>query len=207
MITPKVESVFIHVTDVARARAWYASLLGIPPGAISHHGLIADVPLDGDTNVILDGHAHARGISIDREGVRLMFSTASLDAAHTFAQDHSTTVTQPEDIGSAVVFYLDDPDGNRICVIWRKPAQAANASLKVARADRGDRPKPSGWVETARHQDAGNATMGGCHGDEREGLTSTRIIQPDAPVSAKPWHGSRHSRSSLDLEIGAAKTG
>lgn len=124
VITPVVDSVFIHVSDVPRAVRWYTRLLGLPDGTMSHEGLIADVPVNGQTGLILDGHAHARGISLGREGVRIMFPTDDLAAARAFALEHAEDVTEPEDIGSAVVFYLHDPDGNRICIIWRKPVQA-----------------------------------------------------------------------------------
>ena len=122
VINPVVDAVFIHVTDMARAVDWYASLLDIPQGELSHEGLIADVLVRGETKIILDGHAHAHGIAIDRTGARLMFPTDDLDAAQVHARRLSAKVSDPEDIGSAVVFYLEDPDGNLICIIWRKPA-------------------------------------------------------------------------------------
>jgi len=121
-IEPRVDAVFIHVSNVARSARWYADFLGVPIGPLSHEDLIAEVPVTGETKIILDGHAHARGIPIDRQGVRLMFPTADLDAAISHSRALGTNVTDLEDIGSAIVFYLDDPDGNRICVIWRKPA-------------------------------------------------------------------------------------
>lgn len=51
----------------------------------------------------------------------MMFSTNDFDAALVFAREHRATGSAPEDIGSAIVFYLEDPDGNMVCVIWRKP--------------------------------------------------------------------------------------
>ena len=122
VIEPVVDAVFIHVSDMERAVTWYASLLGIPPGELSHEGLIADLPVRGDAKVILDGHAHASGVTIDRVGPRLMFPATDLEAAHAHASQLSPKVSDPEDIGSAIVFYLEDPDGNLICIIWRKPA-------------------------------------------------------------------------------------
>jgi catechol-2,3-dioxygenase len=122
VVEPVVDAIFIHVSDMARAVAWYASLLGLPQGKLSHEGLIADVPVRGDTKIILDGHAHANGVPIDRTGPRLMFPTGDLDAALVHARQLSAKVSDPEDIGSAIVFYLEDPDGNLMCIIWRKPS-------------------------------------------------------------------------------------
>jgi hypothetical protein len=78
--------------------------------------LIYGLPLAGETGIILDGHAHAQGSIADRQGVRLMFQAKDLDAAWSHAQQLADNVSIPEDIGSVTVFYLEDPDGNLICV-------------------------------------------------------------------------------------------
>ena len=47
---------FIPVRDVPAAADWYAALLGIQPGDITHHGTICDLPAEGDVRLALDGN-------------------------------------------------------------------------------------------------------------------------------------------------------
>jgi len=116
-IDPRVDAVFIPVTDMDRAIAWYTSLLGLPRIGTSHGGLICDLPLAADdTRIILDGHVHARGETIHRQVPLVMFQADDLGDVLAFARRHGATVTEPDDIGTVTVLYLDDPDGNRICV-------------------------------------------------------------------------------------------
>lgn len=119
-IEPVVDTVFIHVSDMPAAVAWYTALLGIEPGTTSHEDRIHQLPLEGHTGILLDAHpgkAPAAGA-----GPRLMFATDDLAAALVKAKSISATVTEPEDIGSALVFYVEDPDRNLICIIQRKAA-------------------------------------------------------------------------------------
>ena len=117
---PRIQTVFIQVSNVVESLRWYADLFGVSPGPVSHGSLIGDITLAGETGIILDGHAHHRGHPVDRESVRFMIRTQDLAEAHRFAQQHGHNVSEIEDIGSANVFYLEDPDGNRLCVIYFK---------------------------------------------------------------------------------------
>ena len=111
----RIGAVFVHVTDMQRAIAWYSALLGVPQSATSHEGLIYDVPMDGPTGLTLDGHAHARG-AFQPGGPLLMLPADDIHAAHAFAGEHAREVGPVEDIGSVSVFHLADPDGNRLIV-------------------------------------------------------------------------------------------
>jgi len=115
-VEPRIDAVFVPVTDVARAASWYSGLLGLPEADSTHGGMIRDLPLPGETGLILDAHAHARGEVIDRRVPLLMFCASDFDEVLAFARAQGTSVSEPEDIGSATVRYLDDPDGNRICI-------------------------------------------------------------------------------------------
>ncbi len=117
-IAPIVDTVFIHVSDMTAAIRWYTALLGIDSGETSHADLIHELPVEGHTKVLLD--AHPGKVSGAETGPRLMFATNDIDAAVARAASLSSTVTTPEDIGSAVVFYVEDPDRNLICIIQRK---------------------------------------------------------------------------------------
>ncbi len=115
-IEPRIDAVFVPVRDMDRAIAWYSELLDLPRSTATHEGLIYDLPLPGETGIKLDGHAHARGQVIDRHVPLVMFSAGDSDDVQAFARAHGTKATEPEDIGSATVLYLNDPDGNRICI-------------------------------------------------------------------------------------------
>jgi len=115
-----VGSVFLHVTDMERAIDWYSRLFGVPSGDTSHEGLIYEVPTDGDTGLILDGHAHAGGEwTPPPTRPACMLAADDIHAAHQFALKHATDVSEIEDIGSVSVFQLADPDGNRLVVFAR----------------------------------------------------------------------------------------
>jgi catechol 2,3-dioxygenase-like lactoylglutathione lyase family enzyme len=117
---PQLDAVFIHVSNVAASLRWYASLLGIPAGERSHEDLIGDLPVTGPTRIILDGHNHAFGQPPDQSRPRVMFATTDIAAAMGHARAIGADPTPVEDIGSAVVTYVSDPDGNRVCLIQRK---------------------------------------------------------------------------------------
>ena len=111
----RIGAVFVHVSDMPRAIAWYSTLLGMPQAVTSHEGLIYDVPMEGPTGLTLDGHAHARG-TFQPGGPLLMLHADDIHAAHAFAGDHAREVGPVEDIGTVSVFHLADPDGNRLIV-------------------------------------------------------------------------------------------
>jgi predicted enzyme related to lactoylglutathione lyase len=118
VIIPKLDGVFVHVTDMPRAIDWYSKLLDLPVGDTAHEGRIYDLPVSGDTSIILD--SHPKSAPPDGTGPRIMFDATDLDAALAHARTLSSSVTEPEDIGSAIVFYLEDPDANLICIKVRK---------------------------------------------------------------------------------------
>ena len=113
-IIPRLDAVFIHVSDMTRAIDWYSRLLDLPIGETAHEGMIYDLPVEGDTGILLD--AYPKPVAPRGTGPRVMFDTTDLDAAAAHARTLTETVTEPEDIGSAIVFYLEDPDGNLVCI-------------------------------------------------------------------------------------------
>src|SRR5262245_26388996 len=55
-IRNQVRAVFIPVSDMRRAIAWYSQLLGLPVKETSHEGKIYDLAMTSDIVLILDGH-------------------------------------------------------------------------------------------------------------------------------------------------------
>lgn len=117
-INARLDAVFVHVTDMPRAIAWYCRLLDLPTPVTTHEDMICDLDIAGETGIMLD--AYPKPVAPKGTGPRLMFATHDLAAAHELAQSLSDTVSDVQDIGSAVVFYVEDPDHNQICIIQRK---------------------------------------------------------------------------------------
>lgn len=113
-ISTRIGQVFIPVRDVAIAAPWYAALLGIEPGEITHHGTICDLPVDGDVRLALDGN---RPDFSTQGPPRFFWWADDLDAVHR----HLTAVGAGEigeitDIGSVAFIQFRDPDGNPLMV-------------------------------------------------------------------------------------------
>lgn len=124
MIDQQLDGVFIHVTSLSQAIKWYSHLLNIPKQAVAHDGMIYDLPISGSTQVILD--AYPKPVPPGGTGPRLMLKTDDLATARELALSLSENVTDVQDIGSSLVFYVEDPDGNLICI--RQPKQSTDSS-------------------------------------------------------------------------------
>jgi catechol 2,3-dioxygenase-like lactoylglutathione lyase family enzyme len=117
-IQNRIGCVFIPVSDMARARAWYERLLGLPPASTSHGGQIADLPMQGDTQLILDGH---RPVANSSQPL-LFFWTDDLRATERFLGQIGVEIVRPvEDIGSITTLAIRDPDQNLLMICQRNP--------------------------------------------------------------------------------------
>lgn len=119
MIDQQLDAAFIHVSNIPNAVVWYSRLLGLPKQEVTHEGMIYDLPLNGSAQVILDGYS--KPVSPHGTGTRVMFTTSDLPGAHDLALSLSDDVSEILDIGSSLIFYLQDPDGNLICIRQPKP--------------------------------------------------------------------------------------
>lgn len=113
-IDQHLDGVFIHVTDMGRAISWYSQLLGLNEQEKSHEDMIYNLPLDGPVQVILD--AFPKESSPRGTGPRVMFTTNDIAAAKSHVQRLGSNASDVQDIGSSLVFYVEDPDRNLICI-------------------------------------------------------------------------------------------
>ncbi|MBI1296954.1 VOC family protein [bacterium] len=115
-IQRRIGCVFIPVSDMERARRWYGRLLDLPIGEASHQGKIVDLPMDGETQLILDGHK-----PVANSCQPLFFWwTNDLKETYRFLQSlHVDIVTPIEDIGSVSTLTFHDPDGNLLMICER----------------------------------------------------------------------------------------
>lgn len=117
-IEPRVRQVFIPVNDMPQAIAWYSALFGIEPGDTSHAGGIYDIPVTGETRLVLDAHKPVTSHSVQP---LCMFPTDEMDAALAHLREIGAEITsEPQDIGSVIFATFRDPDGNPLMVYQPK---------------------------------------------------------------------------------------
>lgn len=117
----RIGCVFIPVSDMARARMWYERLLGLPPSTTSHADQIADLPMMGETQLILDSHKPV----VNSSQPLLFFWTDDLPATATFLQQLAVDIVSPiEDIGSVSTLVFQDPDQNLLMICQRNTSDA-----------------------------------------------------------------------------------
>jgi predicted enzyme related to lactoylglutathione lyase len=116
-IQNRIGAVFVPVSDMTRAVAWYSRLFGIDPGETSHDGTICDLPMAGDTGLILDANKPISGHSTQP---LCFFWTDDIAAAlaHLRARDAEIT-SDVTDIGSVSFISFRDPDGNPLMICER----------------------------------------------------------------------------------------
>lgn len=116
-IINQIGAVFIPVSDMQRAIAWYSRLLGLPTRETSHEGTIYDLTMRDGAGVILD--ANKREVHNSSQPL-FFFWTDDMRAAHQFLRDNQVEiVSKVEDIGSVSFLIFKDPDHNLLMVCQR----------------------------------------------------------------------------------------
>ena len=112
-IEPRVGQVFIPVGDMRRAITWYSALFGLEPGDTTHAGAIYDIPVTGETLLVLDSHKPVTSHSVQPI---CMFPTGDIESALAHLRNLGAEITsEPQDIGSLVFATFRDP-GNPLMV-------------------------------------------------------------------------------------------
>jgi predicted enzyme related to lactoylglutathione lyase len=116
-IQNRIGSVFVPVSDMARAAAWYSRLLGVEPAETSHEGGICDVPMAGETGLILDAHRPVTEHSVQP---LCFFWTDDMPATLAHLRALGAEITSDvTDIGSVSFIAFRDPDGNPLMACQR----------------------------------------------------------------------------------------
>ncbi|WP_308635041.1 VOC family protein [Paenibacillus silvisoli] len=115
-IDNKVESVFVHVTDLRRSAEWYSMIMGLPLlEERLNGGNVYWLNLRGGTGLILDDN---RSNSPDTPHVRFMYKTDDIEAAFRYAEEKGIPtiggIDRPHE--GLAFFRFVDPDGNAIMV-------------------------------------------------------------------------------------------
>jgi catechol 2,3-dioxygenase-like lactoylglutathione lyase family enzyme len=116
----------IGVADVARATAWYQSLLGLPPAAPAHDYFGQILDTDGTVLLCLHAwgaHEHPSLVSPDRigtgNGLLLFFRVADFELSLKQARNLVTALEEEPNINPNTgtrEFALRDPDGYYVMV-------------------------------------------------------------------------------------------
>lgn len=116
-IQNRIGQLFIPVSDMNAAIAWYSRLFGLPVTAASHEGRIYDLPMAGDCRLALD--AHQPDFTPSSQTL-CFFWTEDIAACERFLIARSVVVEgEIQDIGSVSFLAFRDPDGNRLMVCQR----------------------------------------------------------------------------------------
>ncbi|WP_066174206.1 VOC family protein [Bacillus marinisedimentorum] len=108
-------AVFIHVSGMERAIAFYSRLLGLPIREAAHEGNIYDSPVQGGSQIILDSH-HRAAPSTDNLPL-LFFDTDDLQSSYAFIVEEGIEVAGEIEIHDDISFCtFRDPDGNVLMV-------------------------------------------------------------------------------------------
>jgi predicted enzyme related to lactoylglutathione lyase len=113
-----IGAVFIPVSDMPRAIAWYSRLFDLPVETTTHEGRIYNVPMAGEAGLILDGH---RPVANSSQPV-CFFWTSDIWAVESFLRANSIEIVRDgvQDIGGLFTLTFQDPDGNLLMASQRK---------------------------------------------------------------------------------------
>lgn len=107
----RIDTVFLPVTNLERAIAWYTETLGLKLRWISHSYACLNVDQTALTLVQL-----AEVIPHKHEPFN--FYVDDIKATHAHLAGLGATVSEIRDHGDVVEFTVTDPDGNPLGIVW-----------------------------------------------------------------------------------------
>jgi len=109
-VAPEIGTVFVPVSDIAKARDWYCSLLGVPADGEILFGHLYVLPMKG-AGLVLDSKIFAPDAVFRVPAFHL--NTSDIEAAHVHLQRAASEVTEIRD---GQWFNFRDPDGNLLMI-------------------------------------------------------------------------------------------
>lgn len=114
----RVDTIFVHVTNLEHSIRWYSELLGLEIRGDNHPGPIYTLDMGaGRPGITLDNHClddHFEHIPSSQPLFNL--SASDIDAAYRHAKKLSTEVSEIVTFPDLSEFTFKDPDGNIIMV-------------------------------------------------------------------------------------------
>lgn len=108
----KVKAVFIPVSDIEKARDWYCRLLDLPVDGEIYFGHIHVLPMQGDTNIVLDSKIYSSDNVFKVPMVQLQAD--NIEESYEYMK--SLNIEIVTGIENGHWFNIKDPDGNIIMI-------------------------------------------------------------------------------------------
>lgn len=107
-----IKGVFIPVSNIENARDWYCELLDLPTDGEIYFGHIYVLPMQGESNIVLDSRIYSPD-NVFKVPV-LQLATSNIEKAYEFVK--SRNVELVTDIQNNQWFNIKDPDGNILMI-------------------------------------------------------------------------------------------
>ncbi|WP_053218611.1 VOC family protein [Virgibacillus senegalensis] len=115
-IKSKINLVFIPVSDIEKAREWYAKILGIEDGEF-HFDHLFEAKMSDGSGLMLDTMPAWRDENGELPTINIpaiQFGTDNIQASYQFMKDNGVNLVT--DIQYDQFFVIKDPDGNMMMV-------------------------------------------------------------------------------------------
>lgn len=113
----RIGVVFVPVSDMRRARAWYGRLFGMELAAPSHEGGICDIPMQDGLAILLDANKPVTEHSV--QPLCFFWTDDMVATVHHLRRLDAEITSDITDIGSVAFVTFRDPDGNPLMVCER----------------------------------------------------------------------------------------
>lgn len=111
-VKKEIGAIFIPVRDIHISRDWYCTLLGSAPDGEILHGHLFIIPLDGNTNLVLDSKIYRENM-VSRAPL-CHFNKDDIQAAYQFLLQKGVALITGIEHGHW--FNCKDPDGNVLMI-------------------------------------------------------------------------------------------
>lgn len=114
MATPiqnRIGGVFLPVSNIEKARNWYARILGLPPDGEILFGHLFCPKMDGGSDLILDSKIFHGPLD---KGPVFQFVTSDIQAAYQYMKENGVELVGEIEHGHWFLF--KDPDGNLLMI-------------------------------------------------------------------------------------------
>jgi len=107
-----INGIFVPVSNIEKARDWYCRLLDLPADGEIYFGHIYVIPMQGQTNIVLDSQIYSPDTVFKVPGLQL--ATDNIQESYEYIK--SMNIELVTEIENGHWFNIKDPDGNVIMI-------------------------------------------------------------------------------------------